>query len=183
MSNYPPNYERWPNQPPPGNYDPQATYTPPPPKKRLRWLPWALAGALVLATIGCIAAMFAADPKGEPVAPKATTQTAQAQPGAAVGKESAKAAKSAAPKKAASLPTRVGDGTFIVGKDVAAGEYKTKGAEEGIITLCTWRTSKDNSFDKVIDFGAADDIAQPSLVTLKNGQYFKTNGCQPWVRQ
>lgn len=175
MTNYPPNYERWPNQPPPGNYDPQATYTPPPPKKRLRWLPWALAGALVLATIGCIAAMFAADPKGEPVAPKATpaaTKTAQAQ-----------TAKSAAPKKAASLPTRVGDGTFIVGKDVAAGEYKSNGAAEGIVTLCTWTTSRDNSFNKVIDFGAADDIAQPSLVTLKKGQYFKTNGCQPWVRQ
>jgi hypothetical protein len=178
MTNYPPNYDRWPSQPPPGNYDPQATYTPPP-KKRLRWLPWALAGAFVLVVMLVCAALLAADPKGDPVAPKATpaaTKTAQAQPGA-------KAAKSAAPTKAAALPTRVDDGTFIVGKDVAAGEYKTKGAAEGILTLCTWSTSRDNSFNKVTDFGAVNDVDQPGIVTLKKGQYFKTDGCQPWVRQ
>lgn len=160
---------------PPG-YDPYAQPHPPPQKKR----PWplliALAVVLTLTVVVC-AAMFGRDQarRGEPTAPtpNKTMQAAPAQPQKAVSKAPAK-------KKAA---TSIGDGTFIVGKDVAAGQYKTPGAAERIISFCAWSTARDDSFDKPIDLGSASEVQQPGFVTLKTGYYFKTTGCQPWVRQ
>lgn len=175
---YPPNYNRWPDDLPnpdtqPPYYAPQQQ-PPPPPKQKHRWVLWLVCAVLFTGIIVSCAAMFGSDQakRGEPKAPAATS------------------AKAAAPKASQTKPgvpkllqTKVGDGTFIVGKDIPAGQYKTAGASEGLIAFCTWSTARNDSFDRVIDFGTANDVTQPGLVTLKKGYYFKTDGCQPWVRQ
>lgn len=167
---YPPNYDRWPE----GDGHP-AQYAPPPQKKKRTGLIVGLIVAILITLVVVVcAAMFGRDQAKQGVVDVDTTTTAPARQG------QSQAAKNAPVKKPVAT---VGAGTYIVGKDITAGRYKTKGAEESLIQFCTWQTSKTDSFNDVIDFGTADKANQPGLVTLKKGQYFKTDGCQPWVLQ
>lgn len=73
-----------------------------------------------------------------------------------------------------------GTGTYLVGEDVKAGTYKTKGPETGgFFENCYWSRNKDDSgeFESII---ANDNLQGPGRVTLNKGEVFETNGCQNW---
>ncbi|MGC4945447.1 hypothetical protein ACLQ2N_04405 [Streptomyces sp. DT224] len=72
-----------------------------------------------------------------------------------------------------------GDGEYLVGEDIAAGTYKTAGADGSI--GCYWERAKDASgeFDSII---ANNNLTGPGRVTLNKGEYFKTNRCAEWKR-
>lgn len=72
-----------------------------------------------------------------------------------------------------------GDGEYLVGEDIAAGTYKTAGADGSI--GCYWERAKDASgeFESII---ANNNLTGPGRVTLNKGEYFKTNRCAEWKR-
>jgi hypothetical protein len=82
-----------------------------------------------------------------------------------------------------SMSPRISEGTWLVGEEVPAGKYRTPGALEGIAQLCYAHTSKTDSDADIIEQVVANGTTEPARITLKAGQYFKTSGCQPWVKQ
>ncbi|MFE2279557.1 hypothetical protein ACFXAE_20435 [Streptomyces sp. NPDC059454] len=72
-----------------------------------------------------------------------------------------------------------GDGEYLVGEDIKAGTYKTAGPVDEFD--CYWERAKDASgeFDSII---TNNNLSGQGRVTLKSGEYFKTNGCQEWKR-
>lgn len=152
---------------------------PPPPRKSRTglYVLVALAG-VVLCLFGAliIGHLSNGQVRHNPARVTATTTAAGKPPAKTPTKTPTKAAKATK----AQLPTRVDEGTFRVGKDVAPGEYKTTGADG---PLCYWHTAKDSSDDRIIDQGVTNGETEAGYVRLKDGQYFKTSGCNTWVRQ
>lgn len=72
-----------------------------------------------------------------------------------------------------------GDGEYLVGEDIAAGTYKTAGADGSF--GCYWERAKDASgeFGSII---ANNNLEGPGRVTLNKGEYFKTSRCAEWKR-
>lgn len=73
-----------------------------------------------------------------------------------------------------------GDGTYVVGKDIEPGTYRTEGPQGGIITDCYWARLSGTS-------GEPDDIIANEVtkgrttVTIEGGdKAFSTNGCKTW---
>ncbi|MFE2225866.1 hypothetical protein [Streptomyces kronopolitis] len=95
-----------------------------------------------------------------------------------------KPGKAAAPaeKAAAEGPeTAVGQGSYLVGEDIAAGTYKTAGPTASDIPLCYWARAKDSSGEvgSIIANGTPEG---PSRVTVNKGETFETNGCKQWKK-
>ena len=97
------------------------------------------------------------------------------------------AASSTAAASAAALPvgvaTSVRDGTYKVGKDIAAGRYKTVGPPtNATLRNCRWQSAKDDSGElgSIISSG---DTQGPGSVTVKAGEYFQTAGGCTWTKQ
>jgi hypothetical protein len=86
----------------------------------------------------------------------------------------------AAPAKPAGPATRIGDGTYEVGVDMAAGRYKTTG--DGSIGLCYWERAKDDSGD-LGSIISNDLFRGPGSVTVKNGEFAKLSGGCVWTKQ
>lgn len=92
------------------------------------------------------------------------------------------AAAAAPATSTSSVPTTVsGDGEYQVGVDMQAGTYRTAGPEDGSFGGCYWERDKNASgdFDAII---ANDNLSGSGIVTVKRGEYFKSSGCQSWVR-
>jgi hypothetical protein len=85
-----------------------------------------------------------------------------------------------APAKPSGPATRIGDGTYEVGVDMAAGRYKT--TSDGSIGICYWERSKDDSgdFNSII---SNDLFRGPGSVTVKNGEFAKLSGGCTWTKQ
>jgi hypothetical protein len=83
------------------------------------------------------------------------------------------------------VATSVGNGMFKVGTDVAPGTYKTSGATGGAVQLCYWdiRTSTGDEDIVLGSQGTVTGTADPGMVTLKKGTYFKSQGCEKWSKQ
>ena len=85
-----------------------------------------------------------------------------------------------APPKQAAPKTIGGDDLVHVGEDVPAGTYRAvKSVQDG--DLCYWVKSSDAEGEKILD----NDIptgGRPQ-VTLKSGQWFKSQGCPDWARK
>ncbi|RZT87658.1 hypothetical protein EV383_4584 [Pseudonocardia sediminis] len=76
------------------------------------------------------------------------------------------------------------EGSYLVGKDIPAGRYKTSGAQgTNIIDACTWSRNKDDSgeFDSIIANGIINK-GQGS-VTAKDGEFLDLSGDCVWTRQ
>jgi len=86
----------------------------------------------------------------------------------------------AAPAQPAGPATRIGDGTYEVGTDMAAGRYKTTG--DGSIGLCYWERAKDDSGD-LGSIISNDLFRGPGSVTVKNGEFAKLSGGCTWTKQ
>jgi hypothetical protein len=106
---------------------------------------------------------------------RTVTVTATPKP---VHKPAQKAAHKTA-AKAGPATSFAGDGEYRVGKDIAAGTYRTAGPQD---TLgCYWERDKDSSGD----FGsiiANDNLNGSGLVTVRTGENFKTERCRTWKR-
>ena len=86
----------------------------------------------------------------------------------------------AAPAQPAGPTTHVGDGTYEVGVDMAAGRYKTTG--DGSIGICYWERAKDDSGD-LGSIISNDLFRGPGSVTVKNGEFAKLSGGCTWTKQ
>jgi hypothetical protein len=142
------------------------------PRKRRIW-PWvAIAFVTAALCLGGVSLLTLASAAKDVTAPLVAT------PRQSVGSKPA-SAKPKAPSNA------IGAGGWRVGRDVAAGAYRTTGAEDdGAMTLCYWEVRTDGKPDGAIGAqGASNKIAEPGNVDLKKGQYFKTSGCKPWTKQ
>lgn len=94
------------------------------------------------------------------------------------------AATAPAAKPAAGKPaTRIaGDGTYEVGRDIAAARYHTTGPRESVINVCTWSiTSKAG---ETIDAGVTQGAAYMPPAAgrkLTAGQVVQVSGCREWT--
>lgn len=69
-----------------------------------------------------------------------------------------------------------GDGTFLVGKDVKPGTYRTTGPKS---RSCYWQRSGDASGTNII---ANDILSGPGVVDIRSSDVsFKTSGCANWT--
>ncbi|AJE41063.1 hypothetical protein [Streptomyces nodosus] len=78
--------------------------------------------------------------------------------------------------KEGKAPAFDGDGSYVVGKDIQPGTYKTTGNSDG----CYWERAKDASgeFESIL---ANDNVTGTSYVTVKaSDKLFKTNDCKGW---
>jgi hypothetical protein len=78
-------------------------------------------------------------------------------------------------------PTILGDGQYLVGRDVQAGTYRTGGPASADWPFCYWERDSDASGD-LSSIIANDNTEGPEDVTLNAGEYFKTSSCQTWVK-
>lgn len=88
-----------------------------------------------------------------------------------------------APAPPGGAATSVRDGTYEVGKDMAAGRYKTAGPPtDAIIKDCYWQRAKDDSGElrSIISSG---DAQGSGSVTVKAGEFFQTSGGCTWTKQ
>lgn len=93
----------------------------------------------------------------------------------------------AAPAVAALPPGYVsGDGTLIVGTDIAPGTYRTPGPPAGeVMPYCYWKRLKDfnGGLSSIIVSGVASREGQSQVVTVSPGDAaFETSRCQPWQK-
>lgn len=155
-----------------GNQDPERgySYAKQYPKKK-KW-PIVLIGLGVLCILACLigATLLLAHEPDDTEAPGSAPTTQASKGGNAATKPSVKVVK-------------IGEGTWKVGTEVAAGTYRTPGAKDGIVTLCTWQVSTDDDGQNIVTIDAVDSTKEPGRVTLKAGRYFKTSGCQDWIKQ
>lgn len=70
-----------------------------------------------------------------------------------------------------------GNGTFLVGKDVKPGTYRTTGPKNG--GSCYWQRSGDASGTNII---ANDNLSGPGVVDIRSGDVsFKSSRCADWT--
>lgn len=69
-----------------------------------------------------------------------------------------------------------GDGVYRVGRDMEPGTYRSADNGDG----CYSSVNADANGDDIITNNLG---AGPQLVTVSEGQYFETSGCDDWVRQ
>ncbi|MFK0100044.1 hypothetical protein [Streptomyces sp. NPDC091040] len=144
------------------------------------------AAALVALFLGVgIGASGGSDPerteaKANPGPTVTVTGAAKARPAPTVTKTVTAKPKPPKKTKAPGPATSFsGDGEYLVGEDIAAGTYKTAGADDSL--GCYWERAKDASgeFGSII---ANNNLTGPGRVTLNKGEYFKTNRCAEWKR-
>lgn len=70
--------------------------------------------------------------------------------------------------------TEFGDGTYLVGTDIAAGSYKSSGPRPGGVGMCYWARMKDDSGQNIIANSAGQG---PTRVTVNKGEYLQVTGC------
>jgi hypothetical protein len=79
---------------------------------------------------------------------------------------------------AAGPAAEFGDGTHIVGLNIAPGTYRTAGPSGTNPGGCYWsRRKADRS--SIVDYDVAGGPAQ---ITVDGGELVEANGCQTWVR-
>ncbi|KAA2256729.1 hypothetical protein F0L68_26105 [Solihabitans fulvus] len=87
-----------------------------------------------------------------------------------------------APTTAAGPATEIAPGTYVVGVDIAAGTYRTKGPADSRVPFCYWARLKDTSGN--IDAITANGNPQgPTTVTVAaTDKAFETSGCSTWTK-
>jgi len=161
-------------------------HTPPTAAKKrgpLRWIIGAVAIVIGLCVVGGVIAGIAGGNKKQPSAPAEVEPAAEESGGALESESSAPATTTAAttaPAKPAAkpAPTIAGDDLVHVGEDVPAGTYRVATGVDG---QCYWKKTSDAEGSDII----ANDIPSGGRpqVTLKNGQWFSSDGCPVWVKK
>jgi len=80
-------------------------------------------------------------------------------------------------------PTIAGDDLVHVGEDVPAGTYRAveRVTKDGPFEICYWSKTRDSEGSDIIDNGIPTG-GRPQ-VTLKKGQWFKSQGCPMWAKR
>ncbi len=144
-------------------------------KKSRRTIVAAVLAVLALCCGGgiLIAATSGNKPPSNPGAAAASAAVQLAE-----GARSASAAPPATTGAAKPAAPTIADGTWTVGEDFPAGNYKATGAGD----RCYWAiytSGKNQSFDALIDNHAGGGNLR---VTLKAGQDFETKRCGTWAK-
>ncbi|MGW2235227.1 hypothetical protein [Streptomyces sp. NPDC001759] len=72
-----------------------------------------------------------------------------------------------------------GDGTFLVGKDIQAGTYRSEGKNKD---SCYWARLSDTSGEASAIIANGNDIG-PAIVKVAAGdKAFQTTDCKPWKK-
>ncbi|UYB43624.1 hypothetical protein SLV14_006623 [Streptomyces sp. Je 1-4] len=152
-----------------------------PPEKKRATLKIAVGVVCACIVFGLGAAVGGGKKAEAKLAPTATvTVTAKAaKANADKPKRGAKPAeKPAAP---AGPDTTVGQGSYLVGEDMAVGTYRTGGPAASDVSLCYWARAQDSSgdMDSILAHGTPQG---PVRVTVSEGETFETNGCKEWTK-
>jgi hypothetical protein len=111
-------------------------------------------------------------PPVAPVGPPPTTVTVTAAAPARTVTKTVTKTVTTQPKT--SPVNEFGDGTYLVGTDVAAGSYRSSGPRPGAVSACYWARLRDDSGQDII----ANAFAQgPTRLTARAGEYLEINGC------
>lgn len=165
---YPPPY----GQPDPQQWrQPHSHQAPPAKPKRKKW-PW-IVGAVVLLFL-IVGIVNSGDPAPQ-TPPVVVPPTPSATP---------RAAAPAAEPASAAPRTSFGDGTWVVGEDIAAGTYRSAGAKEGVFELCSVTTHSDENADadKSLDWKTAN-VDEPIRLTVSGKvKSVKATGCEDFVK-
>lgn len=80
-------------------------------------------------------------------------------------------------------PTIAGDDVVHVGEDIPAGTYRAveRITKDGPFEICYWSKTRDSEGSDIIDNGIPTG-GRPQ-VTLKKGQWFKSQGCPMWAKR
>jgi len=109
-----------------------------------------------------------------PAAPPPVVRTITAPPSTQTVTATVTRQESAAPAPSGPRGS-VGDGTYKVGTDIAAGSYKTTGPREsGAAAHCYWARLGDDSGSNII---ANDLTTGPTRFTTKTGEFVQISGC------
>ena len=140
----------------------------------MRHIAVALGGLLMGVLIGIVGSGGGKDSPSATVTVTATATGADVQAGAASPSSSAGPQQEAAPK--GRIP---GDGTFLVGKDIQAGTYRSEGKNT---YGCYWARLSDTTGEgsAIIANGNAQS---PAIVKVTAGdKAFQTTDCKPWKK-
>ncbi|MDC0769580.1 hypothetical protein [Streptomyces sp. HD] len=75
-----------------------------------------------------------------------------------------------------------GDGTYVIGKDIKPGTYRTEGPQGGLITDCYWARLSSTSGESN-DIIASEVTKGRTTVTIDaDDKAFTTNGCRTWKK-
>ena len=176
--------QQYPPIPPPPPYgapDPQqwqgySQQAPPPAPKKRRW-PWIVGGLFVLVFV-----VPALGNNGSNSTTKSSTTSSAAPVAPAVAApapaQQAPAAEPAGPKSS------FGDGTWVVGEDIAPGTYKSPGAQEGMFELCSVTTHSDENADsdKTMDWKTANANEPIRLKLSGKVKSVKATGCEDFTK-
>ncbi|GFE18389.1 hypothetical protein Sgleb_64360 [Streptomyces glebosus] len=116
----------------------------------------------------------------QPARDVTVTVTAKAAQAAAekAGRTTGPTAQATAP---AGPDATVSQGSYRVGKDIAAGTYRTGGPAASDMPLCYWARAKDSSGtrESILANGTPKG---PARVNVHTGETFETNGCRRWTK-
>lgn len=161
---------RWPTEPPQTGYTRSTTG-----RRRLRLEPVAIVPAAVVLLIAAIATyVVLQDNPARGAADRAAVVAATMKPTAVPGPP---IPSRKTPEYSPRLSASMGDGTWLLGKEIKRGLYAAPGG-----TACYWERLSDLSGDPegTIDVGFAR--RGPQKVQLGDGDFaFTSNGCGQWV--
>lgn len=116
------------------------------------------------------------------IAGGANTKTDTASPTTtATASGGATAAAEAPPQQPAGPAASMGAGTYQVGVDVVAGQYKTPGPGSGNPLPCYWSRNKDDS-GEVTSIIANNVVQGPGSVTVNDGEFIELSGDCTWTK-
>jgi hypothetical protein len=175
-----PEPQPWPLQgmPPHGSQPP---YSPVPVQQQLKkpkrfgW-PTVIITSVISLFVGMLFA-FAGEPTTTAV-PEATATVTETLPAEDQQKPTEESTEPKPKPDQPKVDDTISDGMHEVGVDVKAGQYKTS-VPEG--ASCYWERSRDDSGDSTIANELQDGPARQS-VTIKKGEFFKTEDCGTWKR-
>lgn len=161
----------YPQQPP--AYQPPHPPQPSVPPKRRAW-PWIL-GVIAAFIVGALAGNAAGteNANSNQARETITVGVPDGQPAAEAPAE--------APAEPAGPATTMSSGTYQVGVDVQAGQYKTAGPEASDSLGCYWARLRDDSgnLDSII---TNQNLTGPGSVTINDGEFVELSGDCTWTK-
>jgi hypothetical protein len=142
-----------------------------------RWSGWPLvvlgaAGVLIATVAGVVSHATASG--GTSAAPAASTAPQTITQTVTVSSVST---VTIAASPGVSPAVQFGDGTHVVGLDVAPGDYRTPGPSGTNEGGCYWSRRKAVG-STMTDYGV---VRGPGQITIQGGELVEINGCQPWT--
>jgi hypothetical protein len=125
--------------------------------------------AITVLAAGALACSGGAKTGSNPPPPAAPATTAKAAP---------------PPAPAAGPKTTIdADGTYLVGKDIAPGQYKTT-VPAGAASLCLWERLSGTTGDakEILAQDVGQGGANLTVTILASDKAFKTTGCGKWQK-